>query len=329
MIIKNYEIKKIAFQNNVYLFHGDNTGFKEEIINEIFKKKFLQNIFVYSEKEILANPEKLNNQIQSKSFFENEKLLIINDASDKIKSEIENIQEKITSEITLILISEILEKKSKLRNLFEKDKKLICVAFYPDTNQILNSLAKSFFLEKKVSISQQSLELLVNRANGDRKNLFNELYKIENFILNKKKLEFEDLIKLTNLSENHNISELVDFCLAKNKTKTKYIINENNFSMDDTIMIIRIFLAKAKRLLDLSKASEKEKDLDKVISNFKPPIFWKDKEIIKQQIKNWSIKTTQNLILEINQVELLIKKNSQNSLNILLDFIFKNTEINN
>ena len=329
MIIKNFEIKKIAFQNNIYLFHGDNIGFKEEILNEVFKKKFLQNTFVYSEKEILANPEKLNDQIQSKSFFENEKLLIINDASDKIKNEIDNIQEKITSEITLILISGILEKKSKLRNSFEKDKKLVSVAFYPDTNQILNSLAKSFFLNKKVSISQQSLELLVNRANGDRKNLLNELYKIENFILNKKKLDFEDLIKLTNLSENHNISELVDFCLAKNKTKTKYIINENNFSMDDTIVIIRIFLAKAKRLLDLSKASQKEKDLDRVISNFKPPIFWKDKEIIKQQIKNWSVKTTQNLIFEINQVELLIKKNSQNSLNILLDFIFKNTEINN
>ncbi len=329
MIIKNFEIKKIAFQNNIYLFHGDNIGFKEEILNEVFKKKFLQNTFVYSEKEILANPEKLNDQIQSKSFFENEKLLIINDASDKIKNEIDNIQEKITSEITLILISGILEKKSKLRNSFEKDKKLVSVAFYPDTNQILNSLAKSFFLNKKVSISQQSLELLVNRANGDRKNLLNELYKIENFILNKKKLDFEDLIKLTNLSENHNISELVDFCLAKNKTKTKYIINENNFSMDDTIVIIRIFLAKAKRLLDLSKASQKEKDLDRVISNFKPPIFWKDKEIIKQQIKNWSVKTAQNLIFEINQVELLIKKNSQNSLNILLDFIFKNTEINN
>ncbi len=329
MIIKNFELKKIAFQNNIYLFHGDNTGFKEEILNEVFKKKFLQNTFVYSEREILANPEKLNNQIQSKSFFENEKLLIINDVSDKIKNEIDDIQEKITSEITLILISGILEKKSKLRNSFEKDKKLVCVAFYPDTNQILNSLAKSFFLNKKVSISQQSLELLVNRANGDRKNLLNELYKIENFILNKKKLNFEDLIKLTNLSENHNISELVDFCLAKNKTKTKYIINENNFSMDDTIVIIRIFLAKAKRLLDLSKASEKEKDLDRVISNFKPPIFWKDKEIIKQQIKNWSVKTAQNLIFEINQVELLIKKNSQNSLNILLDFIFKNTEINN
>lgn len=329
MIIKNFELKKIAFQNNIYLFHGDNTGFKEEILNEVFKKKFLQNTFVYSEREILANPEKLNNQIQSKSFFENEKLLIINDASDKIKNEIDNIQEKITNEITLILISGILEKKSKLRNSFEKNKKLVCVAFYPDTNQILNSLAKSFFLNKKVSISQQSLELLVNRANGDRKNLLNELYKIENFILNKKKLDFEDLIKLTNLSENHNISELVDFCLAKNRTKTKYIINENNFSMDDTIVIIRIFLAKAKRLLDLSKASEKEKDLDRVISNFKPPIFWKDKEIIKQQIKNWSVKTTQNLIFEINQVELLIKKNSQNSLNILLDFIFKNTEINN
>ncbi len=329
MIIKNTELKKTAFQNNIYLFFGDNVGLKDEIINEIFKKKYSDNIFSYSEKEILTNPEKLSNQIQSKSFFENEKLIMITDASDKIKNELEYIKEKISGEITLILISGILEKKSKLRNLFEKDKQLVSVAFYPDTNQILNSLARTFFVKRNVSISQQSIELLVNRASNDRKNLQNELIKIENFIKNKKKIEFEDIMKLTNLSENHDISELVDFCLAKNKTKTKHILNENNFSIEDTIIIIRTFLAKAKRLLILAAAFEKEKNIDKVIINFKPPIFWKDKEIIKTQIKNWSVKATKNLIFETNQLELLAKKNSQNSLNILMDFIFKKTEPNN
>ena len=329
MIIKNNELKKKAFENNIYLFHGDNAGLKDEILSKIFRKKFVENAFLYSEKEILTNPVQLNDQLQSKSFFEKEKLIIINNVSDKIKNHIDYIQSKITDDLTIILIAGVLEKKSKLRNLFEKENNLVSVAFYPDTKQALNTIARSFFVEKKVSISSQSLELLVNRASGDRKNLQNELNKIENFIQNKKKIEYEELIKLTNLSENHNISELVDFCLAKNQSKTKYIINENNFSIEDTIIIIRTFLNKAKRLLNLSVALENEKNLDKVISNFKPPIFWKDKEIIKEQVKNWSVKTVLNLIFEINQIELLIKRNSQNSMSILLDFIFKNAKTNN
>ena len=171
--------------------------------------------------------------------------------------------------------------------------------------------------------------MIVSRSNEDRKNLKNELVKIESYILNEKKIEIDDIVNLTNLSENHSITNLVDNCLAKNKKKTSYILNENNYSNEDSIIIIRTFLIKAKRLLKLTTESKKDDNLDNVISSFRPPIFWKEKEIIKSQLKNWTTDTVEKLIYEINQMELLIKKNSQSSLNILSDFILRNTKINN
>ena len=159
--------------------------------------------------------------------------------------------------ITLILISNILDKKSKLRTFFEKDKNLICTAFYNDDNSTLTTLAKSFFREKKIPVSQEIINLIVSRSNEDRKNLKNELVKLESYILNEKKINIKDIINLTNLSENHSITNLVDNCLAKNKKKTSYILNENNYSNEDSIIIIRTFLIKAKRLLKLTTETKK------------------------------------------------------------------------
>ena len=123
------------------------------------------------------------------------------------------------------------------------------------------------------------------------------------------------------MAENYDASELINSCLSKNKKKTINILNENNYSLEDCILIIRTFLIKAKRLLRLNNAITSEKNIDDAISSFKPPIFWKDKEIIKLQIKNWSHKNIKILIYRINETELLIKKNSTNSINILYNFI--------
>ena len=148
----------------------------------------------------------------------------------------------------------------------------------------------------------------MSRANGDRKSLNNELSKIENFLINKKKITIEEIYILTNLSENYSINELVDNCLAKNKDKILYIINENNFSFEDTIIIIRTFLAKAKRLIKLNQNMQIHKNIDQTIINFRPPIFWKDKELVKKQIKIWTLDKTYKLIDEINKIELNVKK---------------------
>ncbi len=328
MILKTYNLDQ-NINAKMFLFHGVNDGQKEEIVENKFKPIFGNNVFKYYEKEIFSNVENFYNEILSKSFFEDKKLIIIKDASDKIKDHIEILKKKILDDVKIILISTILDKKSKLRNLFEKNNDLISIAFYKDNNETLFSISKSFFLKKNISISQESINLIVNRACGDRKSLNNELKKIESFLSNKNKISIEEIHALTNLSENYSINELVDNCLAKNRQKTLYILNENNFSFEDTIIIIRTFLIKTKRLMKLNQDLKINKNIDKTIISFKPPIFWKEKELVKNQIKIWTLDKTYKLIEEINKVELNIKKNSINSLNILFDFILSTAKTNN
>ena len=324
MIIKFFELEKVDLKTKqFFLLYGENQGLKNEIIEKKFKKNYSSNTYNYEENDILNNKENFFNTILSKSFFENEKLIIINRASDKLKEIVEEIIEKNITDLILVLNANILEKKSKLRSLFEKQKQTICVPFYADTNQTLIIVVNNFFKKSKIAISQQAINLMVERCRGDRQNLNNELQKVQSFIKNRSKIEIKDLLKLTNLAENYDVSELIDGCLAKNKKKTINILNENNYSLEDCILIIRTFLIKSKRLLKLSQSYIEKNNIDEVISSFKPPIFWKDKEIIKQQIKNWSHENIENLIFKINEIELLIKKNSNNSINILSDFIIE------
>tara|TARA_B110001452_G_scaffold101787_1_gene84442 strand:+ start:3800 stop:4792 length:993 start_codon:yes stop_codon:yes gene_type:complete len=327
MILKTFELEKIHPKKNFFLFYGDNQGYKNEIIEKKFKKNYSENIYNYDENEILNNTENFYNNILTKSFFENEKLIIINRATDKIKNLIEKILEKKIEDLIMILNANNLEKKSKLRSFFEKSKISICVAFYEDNNQTLQAIINNFFKNYKIPISQQAMNLIVQRCRGDRQNLSTELQKIECFIKNKNKIDINDLLKLTNLAENYDVSELVDSCLSKNKRKTINILNENNYSLDDCIFIIRTFLIKTKRLLRLCEEFKTKKNIDTVITSCRPPIFWKDKEIVKQQIHNWSYNNVKNLVYKINEIELLIKKNSNSSINILSDFIIEQATV--
>ena len=330
MILKSFEIEKIKIEDkNFFLFYGENQGHKNQIIEEKFKKKYKENTYYYDENEILNNENNFFNNILSKSFFENEKLIVINRATDKIKKILEEIIEKKIQDLVIVLNANTLEKKSKIRSLFEKSKDTVCVPFYEDNNQTLSAIVSNFFREKKIPISQLAINLIVQRARGDRQNIKNELEKVASFIKNKNKVEIQDLLKLTNLAENYNVSELIDCCLSKNKKRTINILNENNYSLEDCILIIRTFLIKTKRLIKLSKDFSKTKNLDITISGFKPPIFWKEKDVVKQQIRSWSYKEVENLMYEINNIELLIKKYSNNSINILSDFIIeKSSTIN-
>ena len=320
MIVKSFETNKINFNNsNLLLLYGKNEGLKSYVVKGIIKDK--NNIYSYDEKDVLDNLNFFFETILSKSLFEKEKIIIIKRATDKIIKIIEEIYSKNLKEIFIIINADTLEKKSKLRSFFEKDKKCICVAFYPDTDETLSKLTYNYLKEKKITISQADINLITSKCNGDRGTLINELKKIENFCRNGKKINTEILSKLTNLSENHSITELVDNCLAKNKKKTINILSENNFSNEDCILITRSFIIKAKKLLALSETFENIKNIDLTISSAKPPIFWKDKEITKQQIYKWTPRNIRQLIYALSETELQIKKNINNSINLITDFI--------
>jgi len=326
MIIKFFEIKKKNLSSFKYfLLYGKNKGLIQEIIQKDLKPILSKNIYNYDEGDVLNNIENFKEDILNKSFFENDKLIIIQRTTDKMIKIIEELVEIKNEDVSIIFISETLDKKSKLRSFFEKDKRTVCVAFYEDTNQTLNFIVQNFLKEKKINLSQENINILVERAKGDRINLNNELSKIENFSKNKNKIEVDDIIKLTNLAENYSASELVENSLARNKRKTLNILNENNFNNEDCILILRIYLTKLKRLLKIKTDQKNIKNIDQIITNFKPPIFWKEKDLVKQQAKIWAEENLNDLIKNTNNLELQIKENPSISILLLTNFIIEKT----
>ena len=322
MIIKSFEINKIKLDKNKFiLLYGQNNGSQKETLKNLIKSK--KGVFNYDEKEILDDSNSFLEQIISQSLFEEEKTIIINRATDKILKIIEEIDLKKIDDLKIIILANNLEKRSKLRVFFEKHKIYLCIPFYPDNQQTLSKIAYNFLRELKIMISSENINLIVNKCNGDREILQNELIKIKHFSKNRKNITRDDISKLTNLIENISISELADNCLAKNNKKIISIFNENNFSNDDSIIIIRTLLNKSKKILQLSEEFKHKKNIELVISSAKPPIFWKDKEITKQQIYKWSPENIKNLIYKLSNLEFFSKKNLNNSLKLVSDFIIE------
>ena len=327
MIIKSYELNKIDLnKNTLFLLYGQNEGLKNEIIKKCFIDKFKGKIYRFDEKEIIDNNSDFFDGILSRSFFEEKKLFIVSRVTDKLNNVIEEILEKEIKDVVIVLNASILDKKSKLRKFFEKNKDIVCIPVYEDNAQTLSTIARDFFKINKISISQETINLLIDRSRADRGNLINELNKIESYIKTHKNISSEEIIKLTDLAENYNVSELLDNCLSKNSKKTINILNENNFSFEDCILIIRSFSNKLKRLQKIQKEYKKNKNLDTVIASFKPPIFWKDKEIVKKQVNKNDLEKIENMIFKTNDIELLIKKNSDCAINIVSDFIINTSK---
>ncbi len=324
MIKKYYEINRLDLSNYKFvLLHGNNEGLKNEIISELTLKNSKYKFLKYDEKEIIENINPLYNNVINGSLFDDGNLIIIHRSSDKLLPIIEQIFDKKLENTMFLISANILDKKSKLRSFFEKNERSISVAFYPDTNETLTKLAQNFFYNNKIPMSFENINIIVNKCSGDRGFLKNELEKIALFSKNRKKIEMDDLIQLTNLTENFSVNELIDVCLSKNKKKTTNILNENNFGAEDCILIIRTFLNKSKRLLNLLNDYKINKDLDKTIMNARPPIFWKDKDVVKQQIKNWTPEKIKEIIYNLNQLETHVKKISFNPLNLVLNFILE------
>ena len=331
MILKSFNLKKylIKSNTNIFLLYGENTGLIDQTIKDVFLPIFPKSVSNYDESEILRDIENFKSVLFNKSFFEDEKLIIINRGTDKILSIIEELIEKKTQDIKVIIKSNFLEKKSRLRKFFEKDENTVIVAYYEDSYQTLYQLVQNFFKEKKLSISSENINLIIDRSKTNRNNIRTELEKILIFSKNKTTVQTKDLVKLINLSENHDISELVDQCLSKNKKKTINILNENNLNTDENILILRSFLNKLKRLKKLRINLEENKNIEQVLSSFRPQIFWKDKDVIKQQLNNMSLVEIDYLIKKINKLELEIKRNFLSSNRIMTNFILENLDRTN
>ena len=322
MIVKSFELEKLKLLNfNMHLIYGVNEGIQQYIIENFYLKNFNGELLKYDEQEIFNKREEFISSLLTKSLFTNNKLVIISRASDKSLGILKEILDKEITETKIIIKCKNLEKKSKLRNLFEKHENIICTPVYEDDARTLNSVIQNFLVENKFSLSQEIKNIIIDRSKGDRINLNNELIKLKNLSISKKKIDTEDVLKLSNLAENYTVSELSDNYLAKNSKKVTNILNENIFSPEDCILIIRTILNKSKRLLKLRYQVDNNDNIDQVISNFKPPIFWKEKQIVKKQAQSWSTEEVKDIIFKINDLEALIKKNTGNSILLISNFV--------
>ena len=322
MIIKYFDLKKTNLDNyNLYLFYGNNDGLQNEVIIDNFTNNFKGSVNRYDENEFINNYEVVSSELLTSSLFEKEKIIIISRTSDKLLKLVEEILDKGIKDIKIIFKSSLLEKRSKIRNFFEKRKDLIIVPFYEDNINILSTIVIKFLNQNNINMSRESINLLANRANGSRKILKIELDKILNYSFTNKKIDLSIVKKLTNLNENYGVNELADNYLEKNKKNIAKILNENNYSDEDCILILRTVLSKSKRLISIIEKYNETRNLEDAISKTKPPIFWKDKESVKKQANSWKINDLKEKIYQINEVETLVKNNSKNSLNLISDFI--------
>ena len=313
MIIKNFELGKIDISNyQLFLIYGKNIGLQNQLINTYFVNNFDGEISKYEENEFIINSDIIFTELLNRSLFENKKILIISRASDRMINFIFDVK--------IILKSSVLDKRSKLRSFFEKGKTVITIPTYEDNERSLYSIVNNFLNEHKIKISREAINLIINRSSGDRQNLKHELDKIMNYSLTTKNITYEIIEKLSNLSENYDVNELANSYLSKNIKNITKIFNENNYSNEDCILILRTLLNKSKKLLTIINKYKQTNNLDDVISSAKPPIFWKDKEIIKIQAKSWKIEDLKVKIYELNEIEAIVKANSNNSLNLVSDF---------
>ena len=319
MIVKSYEINNKT-KYNIFLFYGENDGLKKTLIKKILNDE-KNKIFKFEENDLINNTELIYNKIFSGSLFEKKTNIIIERITDKSLSLIENILSKKKDDNYIFFLANILDKKSKLRKFFETTNNVGCVACYKDNSIELNKIINNILNKSHIKLSQESINILINKAQGDRQNLLNEINKILNYSINKKNITVDEINKLTSLTENFQFDEIINSCLNGELKKLKNIFEENNFLPQDYIIILRTFSRKINRLLEIKKAQKSEKNLDLILKNMSPPIFWKEKDIVKNQANKWELQNLMKIQKKINEVELECKKNQEISVIITLNFL--------
>ena len=326
MLIKSYEIlkKDLNFLNS-FLIYGENTGLKQDIIKSVIELKEKKNIkykqFKFEEEEIIKNQNDFVNLIFSGSLFDKKKVIFVNRTTDRLFNLISEISKKDIKDILIFFDANQLEKKSKIRNLFEKDNNLVCIACYQDNNFDLIKIINDEIKQTKIKLSTESINLLIERASGDRNNLRNEVNKLKSFAFDKQMVSYDQVKELTNMVGNYQNDYIVNICLNGDKKKLHKILRENNFSFEDFLILLKIFSKKIHRLLKIKILNHLEKNLDQIFNQIRPPIFWKEKEDVKKQIRLWNEKKLNLIIKKINKIELNCKKNHELSTNITLDFL--------
>ena len=317
MISKSYLIEnseKFFFENNCILFYGDNLGLKRDFKNKfkvIKPKKLIINLY---QDQILKDVNIFINELSNLSLFEENKIIFIEEATDKILSVLEEVEKKILDN-KVILFADILEKKSKLRNYFEKSKTLQTVACYPDNDISLRKIIINKLNGFK-NLSQNNVNLILEKSNNDRIKLYNEIDKILIFF-QQKDLNTDKLEILLDANVNEDFNTLKDAAFLGNKINTNRLLSDTNLDNEKSAYYLNLINQRLIRLKELQDKL-KNSDLETAINSIKPPIFWKDKPNILSQLKMWNLNKIMQVLDSTYEIEKKIKSNFTGNKNTLL-----------
>ena len=331
MIIKSFSIdyEKLFNIYKVNLIYGENYHLKNEIVEKLCKifKKNNYKITFFKQEEIIKNITILENYINQDSLFGDKEIIIIRDTTDKLLNyiEIENFIKKI------VLISETLPKNSKLRILAEKQKMISCIPCYEDDEKTLKNILRQGINMLGLKINNETIEQLFNLNKLNRNDINSGLEKLK-LISSEKKLDNEIISSLFNTTSSFDAFEISNVLLTSNKKELNKIFSSFYHFSFNFNEIIGPLKYKINKLISIYEFNLDEKNAAKMIEEYKPPIFWKEKNIVLTQMSKWT-KDELNILLEkINQIEIMCKINYEISETIfnkfLLDVVTKRVLIN-
>ena len=310
MILKSFEIENNIKKTDKYKFiliYGENIGLKQTLKNNIVslnKKAEVVNIY---EEDINKNKNIVVNEIKNASLFSDEKLIIINQTYENILSELESILDG-KEEIKIILIADLLDKKSKLRSTFEKRNNLAIIPCYNDNDFTLKKLIQNELAEFN-NLNSNIVNMILNYSNLNRKTILNNLEKIKTFYENKI-ISDDTLETLLNSDRNELFENIRDAALIGDKTMLNSLLNNFAFTNDDTFVYLNKINYKLIKLLEIYKENNKHGDFNITINKMRPPIFWKDKPIYLNLLKKWDISNVLEALTYLGRIEEKLKKNS-------------------
>lgn len=316
MIYKSYLVEKNIdhIKDKFVLFYGENLGMLNDFKENIKTANSEVEIIKFDNDDIIKNTEHFFKEVLNFSLFEKKKIFFINNANDKILSTIEEIGQKIDQQ-KIYLFSSLLDKKSKLRSFFEKSKRHAIIPCYLDNeisikNIILNKL-KNF-----KGLSPENINLITENCNNDRVKLNNELNKI-NLFFQDKNLKKEELMSLLNVKVHDDFNALRDMAIKGDKTNTNKLLNNSIIDADKSTYYLAFVNQRFGKLLSICEL-QKDKNIEQILNSIKPPIFWKEKPIILEQLKKWNIKRIKKVQSDIYNLEIKIKTTSTIDKNIII-----------
>jgi len=323
MIIKNYQFNintGITKKYRALLLYGVNEGVKKEFIEKIKKENKKAEIYTFFEEEILKNNQLFFENIFNNSLFEESKIIILHEATDKIFNIIDECLNKLDQHVKLYIIANNLDKKSKIRKLFEDSKNEGIIPLYEDDEKTLFNYIKKELDEFK-GLTNEICNLIISNSKLDRRLIQNEITKIKIFF-NDKIIKTEPLQNLLNAKKESDFDEIRDSAITGEKIKLNKLLSSSNLNKEELFFYLNSLIFKFKKIKDL--LNNREKNVESIIDNARPPIFWKEKPILKKQLYIWSKKNIDKIINILNEAEILAKKNSQ----IESALIFNNLLVN-